>query len=570
MKDCLGKTSRLVGVLLAVLLVLMAPLGSIAHADSTHLSDKADSFITISSESDLINLWNFMSRGGNTQNTNYKLNRDIVLKSGVKPPDVSFKGVFDGNGHNVTLNIESDAKAGLFSAISKEATIKNLTIKGEVKGSEATGGISGVNYGIIERCKNYAMIKGSNYSTGGIAGENYGVIKESANEGAVKSSFYSGGIAGTQYGTLYSCYNKAEVTGKDSGGIAGVLRDGWIISCYNRGDVKGTNLYAGGIVAKRYKAHTLVNSYNTGNVTLDNKNKDEKENLWGCGAINGFSYYYNCYYDKDVPTLGKINKQDNIIPEEKTGGLNSQTLKNDATIAKLNSLRVEGEGEPGKWWFNQIKEWDLKQYAPDSNTINDGYPILYWQREDSRSDFDNHWAKDSINKLIKEGIMDLTNGKFEPDREVTRAEFADIIVNLLDLTPVNTGKETFVDVPKSNKYYHQIETAAKYRIVKGVGHGKYDPDAGIKKEELIAIVIRALDHEGINTDISEKEALSLISKFTDGLFTADWAVKEVGWGIKNGLIESRILMPKEVVVQDNVNRGETASIIANALNLIEK
>lgn len=69
-----------------------------------------------------------------------------------------FLGSFDGQGHKITgLQLtESNSSYGLFSRVEAGATVKNLTVEGEIAPSgtqSAIGGIVGENYGSVENCR---------------------------------------------------------------------------------------------------------------------------------------------------------------------------------------------------------------------------------------------------------------------------------------------------------------------------------------------------------------------------------------------------------------------------------
>ncbi|MBO5551407.1 MAG: hypothetical protein J5966_05555, partial [Lachnospiraceae bacterium] len=75
-----------------------------------------------------------------------------------------------------------------------------------------TGGICGINHGIISGCTFNGRISGKK-TTGAIAAINEaeGNIKGCTNKGAVSGYYYTGGIAGKNYGSIYYSYNKGEI-----------------------------------------------------------------------------------------------------------------------------------------------------------------------------------------------------------------------------------------------------------------------------------------------------------------------------------------------------------------------
>ena len=152
-----------------------------------------------------------------------------------------FRGRFNGLGHTIIVNIQSDAVAsGLFGYIYK-GTITDLEVRGTVNGSgKYVGGIVGVNHGIVEGCSFIGDVTSTssdgNAATGGLIGWNgydgkcyvmnsSHIGKVTANNGNV------GGIVGLNesFGDCYAEINRCFHTngdvdgGKYCGGIGCLL-----------------------------------------------------------------------------------------------------------------------------------------------------------------------------------------------------------------------------------------------------------------------------------------------------------------------------------------------------------
>lgn len=172
-----------------------------------------------------------------------------------------FSGEFDGQGHTISgLNVSSVEYAGLFGAI-KDATIKNVVVKGTVSGTSDAGGIVGravgtTNY--ITNCGNEAAVS-VNKSNGGNAG---GILGNSQNFDTTTK--------------INCCYNTGSVsaTGSSSraGGIAGRCNnsDFYITDCYNIGVIT-SDAYAAGIYSG--SSDKVSNCYNAGTVTGSEESK---------------------------------------------------------------------------------------------------------------------------------------------------------------------------------------------------------------------------------------------------------------------------------------------------------
>lgn len=153
-----------------------------------------------------------------------------------------FAGTLDGQGHSIKgvfIDERSRNEVGLFSALERTATIKNLTVEGVINGGDYVGGIVGKNANArIENCVfNGNITAGIDYGyAGGISGYGSGSITGCKTYGklTVKLDYVSdsllngasGGIIGymTLPTTVVSgCENNMTLTsnGMSLGGIAG-------------------------------------------------------------------------------------------------------------------------------------------------------------------------------------------------------------------------------------------------------------------------------------------------------------------------------------------------------------
>lgn len=179
---------------------------------------------------------------------------------------------------SIQVNISGN---GLFTALSGNAEIRNITLKGTVTGTTAgVGGFAGsfrsAGTVTLENCVNEATVTGGQYN-GGFVGNGYSgmtklVLKNLVNRGTVSgSSNRVGGIAGGigTTTTVENCANLGTVRGSstETGGIVG-MNYGSVSACWNAGAVSGTKI-VGGIVGNfiSNSAVKMYNCYNTGSVT---------------------------------------------------------------------------------------------------------------------------------------------------------------------------------------------------------------------------------------------------------------------------------------------------------------
>ena len=148
---------------------------------------------------------------------NVKLDRDIDL-TGVdwKRIEGFYQGTFDGQGHRITglsINMEGEGFASLFSDIEENGTVKNLQLENvDYTGTDESYGIAINNSGTITACSVTGTLTASDY-VAGIVYDNRGTITACWFNGTLSASS-SYGIAGNNIklptvpncGVISACY----------------------------------------------------------------------------------------------------------------------------------------------------------------------------------------------------------------------------------------------------------------------------------------------------------------------------------------------------------------------------
>lgn len=107
----------------------------------------------------------------------------------------------------------------------------------------------------------------------------------------------------------------------------------------------------------------------------------------------------------------------------------------------------------------------------------------------------NHWAKDNILLLsdyTPSIIGGYGNGLFGPNDYVTRAQLAAMLNRALTLD-YNVMKPQFKDVQPGYWAYADISAAKGARIIGGYPDGSFKPDKPVSRAELAAILVRAFN-----------------------------------------------------------------------------
>ena len=309
---------KTLSIILSVIMVLSLCIIGISAADGEKISTVAE-FLAMKADG------------------TYYLDADLVITAsyGAGETPVPFTGTFDGNGHTVTVT------APVFASLGK-ATVKNLTIEGEITATDNAGALATLvsaeiiddftAYAVIENCVNKAKVtmtvpetatSSSYWGAGGFIGKsvehcgamfigcvNEGdvVVKCPQETDSLKIRYSGGGFAGVCDTFLArDCVNKGNISfdgdwalcleqdsfGGFVGRAASVASFNYINIeyCVNEGNVKGGR-YAGGFCGYAGLGSNTT-QYDMGNTPyrfFGNINKGEIEGKRWAGGIAGYLY----------------------------------------------------------------------------------------------------------------------------------------------------------------------------------------------------------------------------------------------------------------------------------------
>ncbi len=151
-----------------------------------------------------------------------------------------------------------------------------------------------------------------------------------------------------------------------------------------------------------------------------------------------------------------------------------------------------------------------------------------------------HWAKNDIAELAGKMIVNPTSStqsyKFEPDRNITRAEFATFLAKGLGLPQDTTSASRFPDVSASSVTGAYIGAAAKAEIITGYTDGTFKPNNYITREQMALMMVRAMQYAGYDVS-SNGASTQTLTRFKDGskIQSKDTVAKAVKEGIIQGV-----------------------------------
>lgn len=174
--------------------------------------------------------------------------------------------------------------------------------------------------------------------------------------------------------------------------------------------------------------------------------------------------------------------------------------------------------------------------------------------EPTYGDTAGHWAESSIERWSAYGIIQGSNGQFDPNGQLTCAQLATILAKLLKLPAAKDAG--FTDNTADAWYYDAINRCAAAGILNGNGDGTVTPEAPITRERAMVMLARALGIEPIRKPD--------LTKYTDAAQVSAYAQGYVAALIEAGIVGG--VTADELAPQANINRASTVTILDRAIS----
>ena len=333
-----------------------------------------------------------------------------------------FNGTFRGCGYTISFTRMQPVGShyGLFRYIGSNGIVRDLNVCGSIyPGGSASeiGGIAGVNQGMILHCTFSGSVRGEN-RVGGIAGNNTetGIILNSENDAMLLATNSTGGIAGVNQGLISDCRNQGNInikeleTTMDLGGVVDVGTLNLARNVVNRNNMGGIAGISEGVISGCTNTGTvgfLHTGYNVGGIA-GNQN----------GMIINCTNEGAVYGRKDV---GGIVGQ--AVPFMEATYLSDQVDVVRGNVSRLNNTlngvvgSISDTAQEGREYADQMNARYQEEWEQVSQNIVD---IL-----DSVSD--NTAAVSEYKNNILQAVEEITSQNELLDHDLTLEEIGEEI-----------------------------------------------------------------------------------------------------------------------------------------------
>ncbi len=167
------------------------------------------------------------------------------------------------------------------------------------------------------------------------------------------------------------------------------------------------------------------------------------------------------------------------------------------------------------------------------------------------TDIKGHWAEENIAKLILDGaISGYPDKTFKPNNNITRAEFATVLVKAFKLE--NKAGKVFTDT----KYHWAkdfIATAAANGIVSGYDESTFGPNDLITREQMAVMIAKVAELTDTDAEVT----------FTDSKSISNWAKSAVAAAAEAKIISG--YPDGTFKPQGKATRAEAVTVIVKAM-----
>lgn len=170
-----------------------------------------------------------------------------------------------------------------------------------------------------------------------------------------------------------------------------------------------------------------------------------------------------------------------------------------------------------------------------------------------------HWAYPFISGLYAAGFLpDLPEGKFQPDKAMTRAELAALLNASLFKDASAPPSQSFVDLPANYWAKGAIDQVVGAGYMRGFPEGDFRPDQLVPREQ---VLVTLASGTGLAPSSFDDEVLS---RFTDSSGIAAWARGQVAAATAAGLV---VNYPEQSQLRPTASatRAEVVAMLYQAL-----
>jgi hypothetical protein len=267
-------------------------------------------------------------------------------------------------------------------------------------------------------------------------------------------------------------------------------------------------------------------------------------------AIPAVSFEVKCSYNNKEIEVDRFNSYVERLV----------AIPSNVDVRKITTGVVVDEDGTVRHVPTQIIEENGKYYAKINSLTNSTYSVIWHPM--FFEDVKNHWAKESINNMGSRLVVKgMENGLYQPQGQVTRAEFTTMLVRALGLNK----KENDQILQTGQWYEAYLQTAYDFNLVEEDSLILSEPNVRISREEAMVMLAKSSVITELYTELTLEEIDLLLTKYEDCTAIEDGHESYVAQCVDKGLIKGKT--QDRLAVTEGITRAEVAVIIERLLKL---
>lgn len=176
-------------------------------------------------------------------------------------------------------------------------------------------------------------------------------------------------------------------------------------------------------------------------------------------------------------------------------------------------------------------------------------------------DIVGRWSQKSIDDLASRKILSgVGEDKFEPERNISRAEFVTAIVKAVGFK-VEADDMPFIDISSEMWYSDFVSVAYSNGLISGYGDNTFRPNDVITREEAMVIVSKALKYTNLDTEANQ----SVLRSYSDYEAIHTWARDSIATLLELNIVSGR--GNNSLAIRENISREEAVALIRKILQV---
>ncbi len=214
------------------------------------------------------------------------------------------------------------------------------------------------------------------------------------------------------------------------------------------------------------------------------------------------------------------------------------TIKADNSVLGANYGDINGEGR-----ITIVAEKPAAPFVNPFKDVQEGF-----------------WYYDYIMEAYQKGLVNgMKEDEFRPDANLTRAQFAVMLYRLLGEPKAEGIENPFIDL-EAAWYKDAVVYMSSIGVINGRGHGKFDPNANITREEMVTMLHRM-------AKITVTDGYEALDAFIDKDAISGYAVEPMVWAINSGVING--IGKNKLAPQGLATRAQAAKVLSLFADILE-